>query len=59
MKLQEIKEIAQQMEITVGRMKKSELIREIQRKEGNRQCFDTGQAGQCGQDGCLWMGDCK
>ncbi|HJV35466.1 SAP domain-containing protein [Geomonas sp.] len=59
MKLQEIKEIAQQMEIAVGKMKKSDLIRVIQRKEGNRECFESGQARQCGQHGCLWMDDCK
>jgi hypothetical protein len=59
MKMQEIREIAQSMEIPAGRMKKSDLVRVIQRKEGNLECFDEGQSTQCGQDKCLWIGDCK
>ena len=59
MKVQEIKEIAQRMDISTGKLKKSELIRVIQRKEGNEECFATGRASQCGQESCLWMGDCN
>jgi hypothetical protein len=58
-KIQEIKEIAQKMEIAAGKLKKSDLIRVIQRKEGNQECFDTGQSKLCGQDKCLWIEDCK
>lgn len=59
MKVQDIKEIAQSMEIAAGKMKKTDLIRAIQRKEGNQECFDTGQSKVCGQHNCLWMDDCK
>lgn len=59
MKLQEIKEMAQRMEIAAGKMKKSDLIRAIQRKEGNVDCFESGVSAECGQEGCLWSGDCK
>jgi hypothetical protein len=59
MKLQEIKEMAQRMEITAGKMKKSDLIRAIQKKEGNADCFESGVSSECGQHGCLWSGDCK
>jgi len=59
MKVQEIKEMAQRMEIVTGKLKKSELIRVIQRAEGNCDCFDSGQAAQCGQQGCLWAADCN
>lgn len=59
MKMQEIKEIAQRMEIAPGKLKKSDLIRVIQRKEGNQECFETGRASQCGQSNCLWFADCK
>jgi hypothetical protein len=58
MKMQEIKEIAQSMDIASGKLKKSELIRVIQRKEGNMDCFDTGRAAHCGQPNCLWRPDC-
>ena len=59
MKLQEIKEIAQRLEIPVKKMTKAELIRAIQKKEENTQCFETGAAAECGQDKCLWVEDCK
>ncbi|GFO67656.1 hypothetical protein GMLC_12350 [Geomonas limicola] len=59
MKVQEIKEIAQRMGITVRKATKTELVRTIQAQEGNSQCFDTGIARDCGQENCLWRGDCK
>ncbi|MCM0080760.1 SAP domain-containing protein [Geomonas sp. Red32] len=59
MKVQEIKEIAQRMSIPVGKMKKTELIRTIQRTEGNNECFETGIAKVCGQEHCLWREDCQ
>lgn len=59
MKVQEIKEIAQRLEIPTGKLKKGELIREIQRVEGNCTCFDTGRSTLCGQAECLWIDDCN
>ena len=58
MKLDQIKEIAQQHDIKVGKMKKAELVRAIQQAENNDVCFETGEADNCGQDACLWRGDC-
>lgn len=59
MKLEEIKEIAKQHNIKVGKLKKAELIRAIQLSEGNIDCFETGQAAECGEPACLWREDCK
>lgn len=59
MKMQDIKVKAQSMGIPAGKLKKSDLIRVIQRTEGNLECFDTGNSTQCRQENCLWMGDCK
>ena len=59
MKVQEIREMAQSMEIAPGKMRKSDLVRAIQEKEGNSTCFDTGCSAGCGQQQCLWMADCK
>lgn len=59
MKLDEIKEIAKQHDIKVGKLKKADLVRAIQLAEGNDVCFETGQAAECAQDGCLWRADCK
>ena len=38
-------------------MKKTEVIRAIQRAEGNAPCFQTDTPG-CGQQGCAWREDC-
>jgi hypothetical protein len=59
MNMKEIKEVAKGRGVKPGRLKKVELIREIQEAEGNPQCFDTGFAGQCGQPDCLWRPDCS
>ncbi|MDA8431084.1 MAG: Rho termination factor N-terminal domain-containing protein [Geobacteraceae bacterium] len=59
MKLDEIKEIAKQHNIKVGKMKKADLVRAIQQAENNDICFGTGQANTCGQQACLWRGDCE
>jgi hypothetical protein len=58
MKLDEIKEIANQHNIKVGKMKKADLVRAIQESEANETCFETGKANTCGQDSCLWREDC-
>jgi hypothetical protein len=59
MKLEEIKKIAQQHNIKVGKMKKAELVRAIQQAENNDVCFETGQAAVCGQEHCMWREDCE
>lgn len=37
---------------------KVELVRTLQRSEGNFDCFATATAGQCDQLDCLWREDC-
>jgi len=59
MKLREIKEIALERGITVGKMNKSDCIRTIQEAEGNTPCFSTGKAAECDQVDCLWCEDCQ
>jgi len=58
MHMDEIKNIARSRGLNPGRLKKVDLVRAIQNKEGNESCFQTGQAGECGQDQCLWREDC-
>ena len=58
MKLEEIKEIAKQHNIKVGKMKKAELVQAIQLAEANEACFSKGIAEVCGQEECLWREDC-
>jgi hypothetical protein len=59
MRVAEIKAIAEERGIKAGKMKKEELIRAIQRDEGNSDCFGEGARVPCEQAGCLWFGDCQ
>ncbi|MDD5434626.1 MAG: SAP domain-containing protein [Nitrospira sp.] len=57
MKAEEIKKIAQKMGVpAVG--PKAEMIKSIQRTEGNFDCFGTAVGGFCDQTNCLWSADC-
>lgn len=58
MKLSEIKAIAVSMGVKPGKTGKNDLVRAIQRAEGNFDCFATGMADECGQHACLWREDC-
>jgi hypothetical protein len=58
MKAKEIHKIARQWGISPARTAKADLIRAIQRAEGNFDCFGTAVNGSCDQDGCLWREDC-
>ncbi|HKJ87029.1 MAG TPA: SAP domain-containing protein [Gammaproteobacteria bacterium] len=58
MNMQEIRGIATDHGLKPGRAAKAELVRRIQREEGNFDCFGTAYAGVCDQAGCLWREDC-
>ncbi len=58
MTIKQIKENAKSKGIKVGNMKKENIIRAIQRAEGNFDCFGTASAGVCDQINCLWKEDC-
>ena len=58
MNIRKVKEIARQRDIRTGTMKKGDIIREIQAKEGNSACFDSKKSHECGQQECLWRNDC-
>lgn len=58
MKLQEIKPIAKSKGVKSGNLKKPELIRLIQKAEGNFDCYGSATFGYCDQMNCLWREDC-
>jgi len=58
MTLKQIKEIAKEKGVKAGNMKKENIIRSIQRAEGNFDCFGSASAGYCDQTNCLWRNDC-
>jgi len=59
MKMPEVRARAKAAGIKTNRSKKQDLVRAIQRAEGNRDCFNRGESAACGQDGCIWRADCK
>lgn len=58
MKLEDIRTIAKQHQINSRILSKTGLIREIQRQEGNFDCFGRACEGICDQLGCSWREDC-
>lgn len=57
MKMDQVKEKARALGIKPGQMKKTELIKIIQKTEGNFDCFGTAYD-SCDQAGCCWRSDC-
>ena len=58
MKIQRVREIAREQGLDPGKAEKAELIKAIQIKEGNFDCFATAYGGVCDQTGCRWREDC-
>ncbi len=58
MKMQDIRSIAKERGLKVGKMNKVDIIRTIQRAEENADCFGTEHVNICGQTNCLWREDC-
>ncbi len=58
MLVKEIKEIAKKNGVDAGKLKKLDLIREIQSAEGNNACFKSETSQSCEETGCLWFIDC-
>ncbi len=59
MQMKVIREIAKKKGVTPGTMSRTELIRAIQKAEGNSDCFATMRVNDCNQTTCLWRLDCK
>ena len=58
MRLSEIEKKAKQVNIKdTWKYSKKDLIKTIQRAEGNFDCFGTAQ-GSCNQTVCCWRNDC-
>ena len=59
MHMQAIRDVARGRGMKTGRLSKVELVRQIQRNEGNAECFATASSGTCEQLACLWREDCQ
>ena len=58
MRFQDIQKMAKGMGINTFRMKKTNIIRAIQGKENNIECYGTERANHCEEEACLWRSDC-
>ena len=58
MVMNEVRKIAKAHGIKTSRMKKADVIKFIQKSEGNYACFATASTGNCDQAECLWREDC-
>ncbi len=57
MNMTDIKNKAKELGLKAGRLKKTDLIHLIQRKEGNFPCFETAK-NKCDQLKCCWRDAC-
>lgn len=55
----QIKQIASEHGIKVVGVKKVDIVRAIQKQEGNTPCFASGKVLECGQPHCLWLAACE
>lgn len=58
MQIQAIRNIAKGHGIPSSKQTKAELIRSIQKAEGNFDCFGSASDGFCDQLDCSWREDC-
>ena len=58
MNFNDVKKLAKKMNINTYRLKRSDVIRSIQRAEKNIDCFATDRAIICNEMNCLWRDDC-
>ena len=58
MNFNEIRTMAKDMGINTNKMKKTEIIRSIQRGENNIDCYGTERVQNCQEDACLWRQEC-
>jgi len=56
--MKEIRAMARELGVRSARMEKAEIIRAIQRAEGNFDCYGTATEEECDQEECLWREDC-
>jgi hypothetical protein len=58
MEFRKILKMARDFQIKTAGMKKTDIIRAIQKAENNIDCYGTARIATCGENGCLWRGDC-
>ena len=57
MTFEQLRALARELGVKTSNLRKSELIKSIQRAEGNFDCFGTAED-YCDQTNCLFLPDC-
>lgn len=57
MNMNQVRSLARDRGVNPGKLTKPTLIKTLQQKEGNFDCFGSAN-GYCDQLGCLWREDC-
>ena len=57
--MKEIRELAKKLGLKTAKLNKLNLIRLIQKTEGNEVCYASHHSASCGQSSCLWLADCE
>ncbi len=57
MNMKEVRKRAKTVGVTLETENKADLVRAIQAKEGNPQCFHSGRK-LCPEKSCCWLEDC-
>ncbi len=58
MKIQDIRKMAKDYKIDSFGKSKMEIIRSLQKAEGNFDCYGRASSGFCDQGACVWKEDC-
>ena len=58
MKLEDVRGIAKSKGVDPAKLSKTRLIKTLQIREGNFDCFATAYGGECDRADCLWRPDC-
>jgi len=58
MNIEVVRNVAKSLGLHPGKLTKAGIIKMIQVKEGNFDCYGTAHNGICDQMNCLWRIDC-
>ena len=60
MKIEEVRQRAYSVGLQgISRMRKADLIRAVQRQEGNQPCYGASWRMECESHECCWREDCQ
>jgi hypothetical protein len=58
MTFNQVRKVAKEMGVNTNRLKKTDVIRAIQKAEHNIDCYGSERVDECMEESCLWRTDC-